>query len=115
MTSSMYIDTVVSRTLDSIFCSIVLHFTLHTPMPRETQTAVEHSSAICDGPANESLPKTEIVTLSSTIRVIRGIALSHADGSFIILICFSFYCVFTVVRVRVPAGAGVRRDTVPPV
>ena len=71
---------VLSRTFSVMLSSIVLHFMWHTPMPRAMQTPLAVSRTICEGPPNESLPKTKSVHESSAMRVMKGMALSHAEG-----------------------------------
>ena len=73
-------ETVVSCTLPSMFCSMSRHDTLQYDMPRSVQTAVAVRRAICDGPARASLPNTTIVTESIAMSVAKGMALIHAGG-----------------------------------
>ena len=80
MSRSMQMAIVLSRTFSVMLSSIVLHFMWHTPMPRAMQTPLAVSKTICEGPPNESLPKTTSVHESSAMRVMNGMALSHAEG-----------------------------------
>ena len=80
MSRSMQMAIVLSRTFSVMLSSIVLHFMWHTPMPRAIQTPLAVSSTICEGPPNESLPKTTRVHESKAMRVLKGLELSPADG-----------------------------------
>ena len=70
----------VSRIFSEILSSMALHRTLQNFIPRMMHTAVEVSNTICEGPPRESLPKTKRVAESNIISVMKGIALSHAEG-----------------------------------
>ena len=80
MSRSMQMAMALSCNFSEMLFSMVLHYTWHTPIPREMHTPLEVSSTICEGPPNESLPKTTSVHESSAMRVMKGIELSHADG-----------------------------------
>ena len=80
MSRRMQMAMALSCNFSEMLFSMVLHFTWHTPMPRAMHTPLAVSRTICDGPPNESLPKTKSVHESSAMRVTKGMALSHAEG-----------------------------------
>jgi hypothetical protein len=80
MSRSMQMATDVSRIFSEILSSMVLHRTLQNFIPRIMHTAVDVSNTICEGPPSESLPNTKRVAESRSISVMKGIALSHAEG-----------------------------------
>ena len=93
----------MSFIFDSTADSIVCHFTPQHCMPNAQHTAVATSSAICDGPVRESLPKIVTVAVNWQTSTTNGMALRRNEGDFCSGLLVSFCdisCVEVLLNIR---------------